>query len=72
MPQEKKGRAATAEIIAALIRIYRSAVASGDQKLAESTAVSLARYGILVADLAIGSGDSMAGPSGDAVIGGDA
>ncbi|MFN6130943.1 MAG: hypothetical protein ACK6DC_21155 [Planctomycetota bacterium] len=53
MPQEKRGRAATAETIAALIRIYRSAVASGDEKLAQSTAVSLRKYGIQVGDLAI-------------------
>jgi hypothetical protein len=53
MPREKRGRAATAETIAALIRIYRSAVASGDGKLAQSTAISLLKYGIRVGDLAI-------------------
>jgi len=53
MPQEKRGRSATAETIAALIRIYRSAVASGDEKLAQSTAVSLLKYGIKIGDLAV-------------------
>jgi hypothetical protein len=53
MPQEKRRRTATAETIAALIRIYRSAVASGDEKLAQSTATSLLQYGIKAGDLTI-------------------
>ena len=52
MPQEKRGRAATADKIAALIRIYRSALASGDEVLSKSTAVSLERFGINASDLA--------------------
>jgi hypothetical protein len=53
MPHAKNGRSATAQAIAALIRIYRSAVASGDHVLAKSTMVSLDRYGIQASDLTI-------------------
>ena len=62
MPQEKRDRAATAETIAALIRIYRSAVASGDEKLTQSTAVSLKQFGIDPSDLAIGGCRAKGGP----------
>jgi hypothetical protein len=53
MPHAKNGRSATAKAIAALIRIYRSAVASGDSVLEKSTSVSLEQYGIQASDLTI-------------------
>lgn len=58
MPQVKNGRSATAKAIAALIRIYRSAVASGDRVLENSTSVSLEQYGIQASDLTIHSSKS--------------
>ncbi len=49
-----KSEVATAEQIATLIRIYRSAVTSGDHSLRRATAQQLALRGIQTADLAIG------------------
>jgi hypothetical protein len=53
MPKKQTSRIATADAIAALIRIYRAAVISKDEKLAQSTAVSLLRYGIKTGDLSV-------------------
>jgi 3D (Asp-Asp-Asp) domain-containing protein len=55
MTTRKTSRTATAEKIAALIRIYRAAVASGDSVLEKSTSVFLEQYGIQVSDLTIHS-----------------
>ena len=55
MTHARNGRTATAQAIAALIRIYRAAVASRDVTLAKSTSVSLERYGIKVGDLTVDS-----------------
>lgn len=58
MTTRKTSRAATAEKIAAFIRIYRAAVASGDSVLEKSTLGFLAQYGIQVSDLTIHSSKS--------------
>ena len=47
-----KSEVATAEQIAILIRIYRSAVTSGDHPLRRATVEQLAKHGIQTADLA--------------------
>lgn len=47
-----KSEVATAEQIATLIRIYRSAVTSGDHSLRRATVEQLAKHGIQTADLA--------------------
>ncbi len=47
-----KSEVATAEQIATLIRIYRSAVSSNDHPLRRATAEQLAKRGIHTADLA--------------------
>jgi hypothetical protein len=52
MTTKKTSRAATAEKIAALIRIYRAAVKSDDTDLRRATERELASYGIRSADLA--------------------
>jgi len=52
MTTRKTSRAATAERIAALIRIYRAALVSGDADLRRATEKELASYGIRSADLA--------------------
>ncbi len=46
-------RVATADKIATLIRIYRSAIVSGDIQLRKASASELAIYGIRSADLAV-------------------
>ena len=50
MTTKKTSRAATAEKIAALIRIYRAALVSGDADLRRATEKELASYGIFSAD----------------------
>jgi hypothetical protein len=46
------GRAATADRIAALVRIYKSAVSSGDDALRDAASAELkSKYGIGAADL---------------------
>ncbi len=47
-----KSEVATSEQIATLIRIYRSAVSSGDNPLRRATAEQLTKHGIQSADLA--------------------
>jgi hypothetical protein len=49
---KQKAEVATAEQIATLIKIYRSAVTSGDESLRRAAAENLAKHGIRVADLA--------------------
>jgi len=50
MPKKlQEGRSATAERIAALIRIYRAASLSGDVALKDASVVELRRYGVDVA-----------------------
>jgi len=49
---KEKADVTTAEKIATLIRIYRSAVSSGDTALRRATAENLAAYGIQTNDLA--------------------
>lgn len=62
MTTKKTSRAATAENIAALIRIYRAAVVSGDTDLRRATEKELASYGIRLADLAeLSRGESVNG-----------
>jgi hypothetical protein len=53
MANTKNADVTTAEKIATLIRIYRSAVSSGDTALRRATAQNLAAYGIQTGDLAI-------------------
>lgn len=48
----EKVEVATAEQIATLIRVFRSAVTSGDKSLRRAAAENLAKYGIRSADLA--------------------
>ena len=47
-----KSEVATAEQIATLIRIYRSALTSGDHSLRRAAIARLAKHGIQPADLA--------------------
>jgi hypothetical protein len=70
VPSGKKRMTATAEAIAALIRIYRSAVASGDDLLAKSTSVSLERYGIRISDLIVNPNRSAGTSEGSSSNGG--
>lgn len=52
MPKKQTGRVATADRIATLLRIYRSAVRSGDESLRRASANELrTKYRIDVADL---------------------
>ncbi len=48
-----KAEVASAEQIATLIRIFRSAVSSGDKSLSNAAAKNLAKHGIQTADLAV-------------------
>lgn len=57
----KKSQVATAEQIATLIRIYRSAVTSGDHPLRLATVEQLAKHGIQTADLAAPAVESKGG-----------
>jgi hypothetical protein len=51
MSQNQPSRSETAEKISVLIRIYRSAVRSGDAALRDATAIELKGYGVDTADL---------------------
>ena len=53
MSQNQPRRTETAEKISVLIRIFRSAVQSGDMALRDATAIELRVYGINTADLYI-------------------
>lgn len=54
MPNKQTGRVATADRIATLLRIYRSAVRSGDESLRQASATELRKYRIDAADLLSG------------------
>ena len=56
-----KSEVATAEQIATPLRIYRSAVTSGDHSLRRATVEQLAKHGIQTADLAAPGVESKGG-----------
>ena len=65
MANTKNVDVTTAEKIATLIRIYRSAVSSGDSALRRATTENLAAFGIHANDLAIPSTTPVATKGGD-------
>ena len=63
--KKSKSDVVNADQIATLIRIFRSAVLSGDKSLSDAASVNLAKRGIRTADLAASGVSSEKGVTND-------